>query len=84
MLKTADLTLLNVPPYEELAVVKIFDQVKNDKAIISHLNYYSDVKELPDHEFFYTILGSLQPEYVQGLISHANRLRNKRDEAADK
>jgi hypothetical protein len=26
---------------------------------MSHLNYYSDVKELPDHEFFYTVLGSL-------------------------
>jgi hypothetical protein len=59
LLRTSELTLLNVPPYEELSVKEIFKQVMEDEAIMSHLNYYSDVKELPDHEFFYTVLGSL-------------------------
>ncbi len=59
LLRTSELTLLNVPPYEELSVKEIFKQVMEDETIMSHLNYYSDVKEIPDHEFFYTVLGSL-------------------------
>ena len=81
LIKTENITLLNVPPYEELAVSKIFEQVKGDQRIMMHLNFYPDVKELPDHDFFYTVLGSLVPDYVGGLIRHANRVRNKRDYA---
>ncbi len=73
-----------MPPYEELAVGRIFEQVKGDDKIMMHLNYYPDVKELPDHDFFYSVLGSLVPDYVANLIRHANRSRNKRYDAGSR
>ena len=72
LLKTEEITFFNVPPYEELAVKEIFEQVREDPNIMMYLNYYSDVKELPEHKFFYTVLGSIEPDYVKNLIQHAN------------
>ena len=73
-----------MPPYEELAVKHIFEQVKDDATIVGHLHYYPDIKELPDHTFFYNVLGTLQPDYLSNLIKHANRVRNRRDPEQDK
>ena len=42
------------------------------------------MKELPDHEFFYSVLGSLVPDFVGTLIRHANRVRNKRDDTGSR
>ncbi len=52
--------------------------------IDSHLHYYPDIKELPDHTLFYNVLGTLQPDYLSNLIKHANRVRNRRDPEQDK
>ena len=73
LLKAAEVRTFNVPPYEELAVGQIFNQVKEDEHVMQHLNHYADIKELPEHSFFYTVLGTLHPEYVSGLIKGAKR-----------
>src|SRR5271156_4867253 len=83
LLKAAEVRPFNVPPYEELAVKRIFEQIKDDVRIVSYLHYYPYIKELPDHQFFYTVLGSLEPEYLSKLIKHANRAPNKRDAEED-
>ena len=79
LIKAADVKAYNVPPYEELSVKAIFAQVKGDEEILQYLNYYPDVKELPEHGFFYSVLGTLHPNYVVNLINAANRKRNKKD-----
>ena len=49
LLKAAEVRMFNVPPYEELSVKKVFNEVKNDAQVLKYLNYYEDIKELPDH-----------------------------------
>jgi hypothetical protein len=58
-----------------------------------HLNYYPREKnggedgeiadapepELPNREFFYGVLGTLEPAYVTKLVGHANRVRNRKE-----
>ncbi len=49
LIKSSDIKAYNVPPYEELSVKAIFAQVKDDEEIMRYLNYYPDIKELPEH-----------------------------------
>ena len=75
LIKAANVLHFNVPLYEELSVENIFNQVKDDKSIISYLNYYEDHTVLPNRHFFFGILGTLEPSYLASLIKHANKIR---------
>ena len=51
----------NVPRYEELSVKHIFNKVKDDEDVMRYLDFYKDDKDLPEREYFFSIVGSLEP-----------------------
>ncbi|KEJ82995.1 hypothetical protein OXYTRIMIC_134 [Oxytricha trifallax] len=46
---------------------------------MKYMNFYEDYQEVPDRKYFYGVLGTLWPGYVQELIKHANKVRNIKD-----
>ena len=65
LIKAGDIHHFNIPRFDELAVNKLFDQIKNNSHIIAHLNYYySDSKEELEHKFFFGVLSTLATNYL--------------------
>lgn len=62
----------------------MIENVKGDATVVAHLDYYDDDPVMPEREFFYKVLGTLQPDYLQRLIKEANRVRHKKDEEETK
>ena len=83
LLKAAEVRHFNVPMYPELAVEVVLKQVKGDQELMMHLPVYQDQKGTPDRTFFYGVLGTLAPSWLQDLIKHANRERNKAEGVAE-
>lgn len=42
---------------------------------MKYLNYYEDSDEVPEHFYFFGVLGSVSPKYLEHLIKGANRAR---------
>jgi len=46
---------------------------------MAHLNFYNDEKKLPERAYFFSIIGTLIPEYLSHLITLSNRLRSNNE-----
>lgn len=51
---------------------------------MKHLPSYKEIDGLPIRAFFFGVLEFLRPEYLSGLIKHANRVRNREKEKESK
>lgn len=79
LIKAAEVRHFNVPLYAELSVASLLNQVKDDPDMMKYLPVYEGQRDPPDRHFFFGVLGSTAPEWLSGLIKHANRTRNKED-----
>lgn len=84
LIKATEVVQFNVPNYPELAVTEMIKVFKGDADLMRYLNYYDDDKNLPERDFFYGILGTFLPKYLEKVIQEQNRLRNKKTEEEDK
>jgi hypothetical protein len=63
---------VNVPLYDELAVGAIWPMVKGDKQFMRYFPDKFPKGRLPDRGYFWNILNTKQPAYVDLLVKHAN------------
>ena len=67
---------ISVPLYDELSVVSMWPMLQ---AVAEFMKYFPSKLakgRLPDRAYFFNILNTLQPEYIQALVKHANVQRN--------
>ena len=62
-----------VPKYEELAVEKVFPQVSRDPAVMVYFPDALPKNRNVSREYFWNILHTVHPVYVQRIISHAQQ-----------
>ena len=74
---------VNMPRYDELAVKKFWPLMQQDAAFMQYMPDPTPDVRLPDREYFWNVLHTLQSEYVQKLIVHANKQRMTAQEAGD-
>ena len=55
----------NVPKYEELSVKKFWPLMQKDEAFMQYLPDPTPDGRLPEREYFWNVLNTLQEEYVQ-------------------
>ena len=67
---------INVPLYDELSVVNIWPMTKENKQIMMYFPNKLPKGRVPDREYFFNILNTFQPLYVDQIIQHANAQRN--------
>ena len=76
LLKLSDVRWINVPLFDELSVINIWPMMKEDKQIKMYFPNKLPKGRVPDREYFFNILNTFQPEYVDQIIRHANDQRN--------
>ena len=71
----SEIRFIVVPKLEELSTKKMVEQMRDDKDIRLYLpDEYFD-KKIPHREFFYNILNTHYPQYVDNLIVFAQKQR---------
>ena len=61
-----------IPRLEELSIKKMVEGVRDDPQVKAYLpDEYFD-KKVPHREFFFNILNTHNPEYVQTVLAHAH------------
>ena len=64
-----------MPAYEELSVKAIYPDMMKDAEMMSYFPDKYPAGKSPPREYFFNILNTLHPEYLAGVMSHANRQR---------
>ena len=59
-----DVKYVNVPLYDELAVVKIWPQMRDDAEFMQYFPTKMPKGRLPDRAYFYNIMNTVQGEYL--------------------
>ena len=75
MIKNADIKTITVPKYDELSVINLLPKVKEN---VNVMIYFPD--RLPkgktiSREYFFNVLNTSYPDYLQKMIDHANNQR---------
>ena len=79
LLKKSEVTYIHVPQYEELAVKHIWPQFVEDREMSQYFpDVFSPCKG-PAREYFYNVLNTVHPEYLERLLNHANKERMAAD-----
>ena len=68
--------MVNVPCYDELAVKNIWPSCQKMPDIMKFFPDSLPKGRLPDRQFFWTVLNTLNTEYVTQCIEHATKARN--------
>ena len=76
LLELKEVSWINVPLFEELSVINIWPMTKEDKQIKKYFPDKLPKGRVPDREYFFNILNTFQPQYVEQIIRHANDQRN--------
>jgi len=76
LLKMSEVKHVNVPMYDELSVKNLWPIVKADEEVMMYLPNEFPKGRVPDRAYTFNVLNTVRTEYVQGLIKHAQSLRN--------
>ena len=69
------MSFIQVPHYDELSVKALYPQFKKDPVFQS---YFPDVypkNKGPPREYFFNVLNTIHPEYLEKIMVHANEER---------
>ena len=76
LLELKEVRWINVPLFDELSVIKIWPMTKENKQIMKYFPTKMPKGRVPDREYFFNIMNTFQPQYVNQIIRHANEQRN--------
>ena len=76
LLKLNEVNRVNVPHYDELAVATFWPMMHDDERFMRFFPSKLPKGRVPDREYFWNIMHTLHPDYVQNLIRHAQEQRN--------
>ena len=76
LLELINVRWINVPLFDELSVVNIWPMMKENKQIMKYFPNKLPKGRVPDREYFFNILNTFQPLYVDQIIQHSNVQRN--------
>ena len=64
-----------VPKYDELSVKALFKDVMTQPELAKYFPAAPSDKHLPDREYFFNVVNTSEPMYLQSLIRHAQNIR---------
>ena len=79
LLRKSEVIQIEVPQYEELAVKHIWPQFAKDKEMSLYFPDAFSPGKGPSREYFYNVLNTVYPEYLEKLMDHANKERMSAD-----
>ena len=80
LLPIAECRFINVPKFDELSVKNIYPLFAEDEEV---MRYFPDAyprEKGPARDYFFTVLNTLRPEYVDRIVKHAHKVRYASDQ----
>ena len=74
MLKQKEVTIIDIPKYEELSVKNIWPLVKAANDLCEYFPDYSD-KQVPDRDFMFSILWTFRYDVIEKMVEDARKNR---------
>ncbi len=75
LLKKNQVNYINVPHFDELSVDKMWPTLKDDEEFnVYFQDKYPELKG-PNREYFFNILNTVYPDYLQQVTEHASKQR---------
>ena len=74
-MKKGQVQYIQVPHYDELSVLNIRPEFKKDMTFASFFPSKWAKDKGPPRQYFFNILNTLYPEYLQEVMAHANSQR---------
>ena len=71
-----EVQFVNIPLYDELSVVNLWPMVQEAGDLMMYFPRKLPKGRLPDREYFFNVLNTLNHEYVNSVVQHANEMRN--------
>ena len=75
LMKKADVKSVQVPQYDELSVRRLWPEMKKDPIFLSFFPSKYPKDKGPPRDYFFNILNTVKPDYLQQLLEHANKMR---------
>ena len=75
---------MTVPHYDELSVKALWPHVKKDADFTKYFPDTYPAGKGPPRQYFFDVLNTLQPEYLQQVMKHANEQRMSANTADQK
>ena len=75
LIKKSDISYIEVPHYEELSVKALWPQFAEDDLMVRYFPDEYPQGKGPPREYFFNILHTLYPEFLQRLLTHAHDQR---------
>ena len=72
----SDIKMVRVPNYDELSVKNLWPHMKNVPEFMRFMPACIPKGRMPCREYFFTIMNTLNQEYVSSLIKPANAQRH--------
>ena len=66
---------MQVPHYDELSVRRLWPEMRKDADFLAYFPTKYPKDKGPPRDYFFNLLNTLYPEYLQQLMTHANKER---------
>ena len=63
---------VNVPRYDELSVKQFWPILRQDETFVTYMPDPTTKNSLPERSYFWNVANTVQHDYVQNVIKHAN------------
>ncbi|MAJ97174.1 MAG: hypothetical protein CMI56_00980 [Parcubacteria group bacterium] len=74
-MKKADVNAIQVPYYDELSVKSLYPQFMKDDEFQAHFPDKYPAGKGPPRTYFFNILNTLHPDYLEQVMAHASKQR---------
>ena len=76
LLELSEVKQVNVPLYDELAVGKLWPLLQQNAGFMRYFPDKFPKGRVPDRGYFFNVLNTVEHNYLQDTIAHANEMRN--------
>ncbi len=66
---------VSVPRYDELSVSNLIKEIMANTELARFFPPQRTLADLPDREYFFCVINTIAPEYLEQLIKHAQNQR---------
>ena len=77
LFRKEDVKFINMPHFDELSVKRIMPEVRNFPEAMLYFPSKERKGLVMNREYFFNILNTVVPKYVQKIVQNANNLRNE-------
>lgn len=82
LLRLDQVKRVSVPQFDELSVIKLWPMLQSDEKFMRYFPKKLAKGRVPDREYFFNLVNTFQPSYLQQIVKHAHSQRNSAEAEA--